>query len=1192
MYKTFFFSELKYTLKQPMVYIFLGLFSLLVFGSAVSDNVTIGGSVGNVLKNAPHTITVWVTIMSVFGLLIATAFFNNAALRDFKNEFNEIIFSTPLSKSGYFFGKFFGALILATIPLLGVFIGTLIGSILGPAFGWLDPDRFGDFYLETFVNNYLLFILPNMFFAGSIIFALANIWKNTVISFIGAITIMMGYIISSNLISEMDNETIAALIDIFGITTYEVQSKYYTTIEKNTLSPGFSGLLLWNRLIWISVGTVILFVSYLRFSFQEKNKKVKKKAVESAKETIAISAPKVQASYNGQTTWLQFKSFFVTNFLSIVKSITFKIVIVLGIIMLISNLINGFEYYGLQSYPVTYKLIGTINGLSGLFVIIIMVFFSGELIWRDRDTKINEVVDATPHISLISLSSKTLSLVAVTVLLHGTLMAGGIIYQLIKGYTQIKLGVYIFDFICSNFMYYVIWSCVLISVQVIVNHKYIGYFISILLNFAMELILLALDVGSNMLLIGDGPSIRYSDMNEFGPGLLGAIWFNAYWFSFALFLLFIAGALWARGMTGTLKERIQTALAKTPKKYGLLTLSVFTVWLLITGFVYYNTQVLNPYKTSDEQEELSANYEKTYKKYENVNLPKIKDIKYNVDIYPHKRDVYVKAEVTLINETNEAIDSIHFNVSEDWKVNFDIPNSKLVFNDEDYGYMIFVLDNDMQSGESRKIEIKTEFITTGFTNGVGNTKVIKNGTFLNNYEILPTLGYNSRMELSDRNDRKKYGLEPKERMPKLEEDCDEKCMKNYLANGRSDYIPAETIISTASDQIAIAPGTLLKEWTEDDRNFYHYKVDQPSQNFYSFISARFEVAKRKWNGIDLEVYYDRKHAVNVEMMLDAMERSLEYYTSNFGPYFHKQCRIIEFPRYATFAQAFPGTMPYSESFGFIINLEDETENNVIDAVISHEIGHQWWAHQVVGATMQGATLMSESFSEYSSLMTMKSISKTLMKMSEFLKYDHDRYLRGRGQELIKELPLYKVENQSYIHYGKGSVILYALQDYIGEEKVNRAMKGFLEEYRYKKPPYPTSLNFLKYLEPEVPDSLKYLIDDWFREITLYDNRVKEATYKKLDNGKYQVTMNVESSKIKADTLGTESIVAMNDWVDIGVFMDEDEENLYYQKRVKIDQPQMTFTFELDSLPSKAAIDPRHLLIDRVYKDNSKTISEE
>ena len=123
-------------------------------------------------------------------------------------------------------------------------------------------------------------------------------------------------------------------------------------------------------------------------------------------------------------------------------------------------------------------------------------------------------------------------------------------------------------------------------------------------------------------------------------------------------------------------------------------------------------------------------------------------------------------------------------------------------------------------------------------------------------------------------------------------------------------------------------------------------------------------------------------------------------------------------------------------------------------------------------------------------------------MRAFLKYNHERYLRGRSSEVDKEVPLYKVENQPHIHYGKGSVILYALQDYIGEKSVNRAMRNFLEEYKYKAPPYPTSLDFIRHLEPEVPDTMQYLIDEWIKNITIYDNRLIYAKYSKINDDNY------------------------------------------------------------------------------------------
>ncbi len=1189
MFKDFFFAELRYALRQPMVYIFLLLMALLTFGATASDNVVIGGAMGNVYKNAPHVITQFTAILTIFGLLIAAAYFNTAALKDHNHQFNEILFSTPLSKSGYFFGRFFGALVLSTIPMLGVFLGVFIGGVVGPAMGWVDADRFGPYYLETFVNNYLLFILPNMFFAGSIVFALANKWKSTVISFVGALVIIIAYIISGTLMSDIDNETLGALTDTFGIRAYSLYAKYYTPIEKNTLSPAFTGILLLNRLVWIGLGAGILALSYLGFSFQEKNKKVAKPKEDKPAAITHERQPKVQPIFSGNVGWSQFKSFFYTNFLSIAKSVTFQTLFLFSVIILLANLAGGFDYYGLKSYPLTYKMIDLIDSASSIFVIIILVFFSGELVWRDRDSKINEVIDATPHASAISLGAKMLSLIALTTLIHVFFIVCGIVYQLANGYTRIELMVYAVDFAFSSLPIYVIWSGVMIMIQVLVNNKYVGYFVSIIILFLWSLILLALDVQSNMWSIGSGPSIMYSDMNGFGPGVEGRLWFNAFWFLFSLVCLMIAAALWTRGSASTFKERLMHANGRMLGGAKVLTAVFLVAWIAVGGWVYYNTQVLNPYKTSDELELLSAEFEKKYKRYEGANLPKVKHVKFTIDIFPEDRIVRVKADLVLKNETTSPIDTFHFNYDKNWNPKFAIPNAKLVSDDKEMGWATYAISPAMQPGDSMVARIETAYLPKGFENEVTNTSVIENGTFLNNFQILPSLGYDPSSELSDKNSRKKYGLPPKDRMPELEETCGRACGDNYLTNGRADFIQMETTISTSSDQIAIAPGTLKKEWKQDGRNYYHYVVDHASQNFYSFISARYEVARKKWKGVDLEVYYDAKHGVNVPMMLAAMERSLTYYTTNFGPYYHKQCRIIEFPRYATFAQAFPGTMPYSEAFGFVTNLEDENDNNVIDAVIAHEIAHQWWAHQVVGANMQGGTMMSESFAEYSSLMTMKMANADPMKMREFLQYNHDRYLSGRGQEVDKEVPLYKVENQPHIHYGKGSLILYALQDYIGEDKVNLAMRNYLDEFKHVGPPYSTSLDFIKHLEPQVPDTLKYLITDWFKEITLYDNRLTEASYTAVDNGKYELTLKIASHKIKADTMGNETRLPMNDWVDLGV-LDSDEKKLIFKQRVKITQPEMTFKFTLDTIPAKAAIDPRNLLIDRVFEDNVKVVT--
>jgi hypothetical protein len=115
-------------------------------------------------------------------------------------------------------------------------------------------------------------------------------------------------------------------------------------------------------------------------------------------------------------------------------------------------------------------------------------------------------------------------------------------------------------------------------------------------------------------------------------------------------------------------------------------------------------------------------------------------------------------------------------------------------------------------------------------------------------------------------------------------------------------VNVDTVISTSGDQLAIAPGSLLRQWQQGGRNYYEYKLDHFALNFYSFLSASYMVERQKWNGIDVEVYYLKEHPWNVPKMVNSVEKSFSYYTTNFGPYYNKQARIIEFPRVSSYAQ--------------------------------------------------------------------------------------------------------------------------------------------------------------------------------------------------------------------------------------------------------------------------------------------------
>jgi aminopeptidase N len=407
----------------------------------------------------------------------------------------------------------------------------------------------------------------------------------------------------------------------------------------------------------------------------------------------------------------------------------------------------------------------------------------------------------------------------------------------------------------------------------------------------------------------------------------------------------------------------------------------------------------------------------------------------------------------------------------------------------------------------------------------------------------------------------------------------------------ADFIAFEATVSTEPDQWAIAPGYLQREWMENCRRHFAYRMDSPILDFFAFQSARYAVRKNRWNDVAIEIYYQPGHEYNLDRMIAATKAGLDYFSEAFGPYQHKQFRIIEFPRYQTFAQSFPNTIPYSEGIGFIARVRD-TDPEDIDYpyyVTAHELAHQWWGHQVPGANVQGETMLVETLAQYSALMVMKQKYGDA-KMQRFLRYELDRYLLGRSTEQKKELPLARVENQDYIHYRKGSLVMYALADYIGEANLNRAIRAYRDEWAFKGPSYSNTNDLLAHVRAVTPAALQYVIRDFFDSITLYDNRAQSATAKALPGGRFEVTLDVIAKKRKADELGKEDDAPLADWIDIGV-LDADGQPILLEKR-KIEREQTTFTVVVAKRPARAGIDPYNKLIDRRPKDNTVAVTFE
>ena len=365
-------------------------------------------------------------------------------------------------------------------------------------------------------------------------------------------------------------------------------------------------------------------------------------------------------------------------------------------------------------------------------------------------------------------------------------------------------------------------------------------------------------------------------------------------------------------------------------------------------------------------------------------------------------------------------------------------------------------------------------------------------------------------------------------------------------------------------------------------------------HFFSIQSAAYAVKNDSWNDVELSVYYHPSHVYNVDRMIAAMKQSLDYFTANFSPFQFKQLRILEFPAYRTFAQSFATTIPYSESIGFIASSDDPEKIDLVTYVTAHEVGHQWWAHQVMSGELQGMTVLVETLAQYSALMVMEHLYGP-DQIRKFLKYELDRYLRSRGGEPIEELPLERVENQPYIHYQKGSLVMYVLKDIVGEDRVNRALRGLIGEFAFKGAPYPTSRDLLRYLRAEAGPEHQQLITDLFENITLYDVKLTAARKQRRADGAWDVALEIDARKLYADGQGRENEAALDEPFDVGIFTAEpgkkdfNEAAVLVFERKPIRSGPQTLNLVTAREPSFAGVDPYNKRVDRNSEDNVRAI---
>ena len=1162
--------------RSPFFWGVVPLFFLIHLLTVTSIGIHLGQNHRIDINGAGKVLQV-VTAYTYLAMLPVVVFVIRAIVSDFDRGTASIFFVTPVTKLQFLCGRLAAALMLA----LAVGTAGLLGVLAGPWMPWAEQEPLGDFTWIPYGFSLATLIIPNALIMCALFFCVAALTRSAAATVALAAAILVGDAAVS-LYSGIDHARWTALADPFGGLALQVETRYWTVPELNSRLP--RGSLLVNRLIWsaIAVAAFALTLWRLRLDLAESRFRLKLPRLRpSATVPAAPVRPLgVDVRLSARGALSQYFSQAKVDAAAVLRS-PLLYVLMLGVVVTVvsdfgthKNVLSNLPYY-----PRTRLMLDVFHyGLISL-VMLTAIYYSGALIHREAESGVSEIIGACPYTDWILPASKTVTLWLVVGALLVTALLTSIFLQAAAGYTDFEIPLYLKSLFVYNGFYFAMLCVLAIFLQALIPNKWLG----MLLVFAAFALLAGLpSLGIEHVLVGFRiPFAPYSDMNGFGPSASMVYSLIAYWGFFCVLLLLAAYTFFPRGPYSTLRQRLSVARSRM-NGFAMRSLAVAIAGTVVAGgWIFYNTNILNEYRSTADQQRLTAEYERTYAHFADLPAPSYQNIALEVDIFPEARRIESRGTATLRNNKNAAIEEFVLTINPRLGVNrIHVDSAALATADAEHGFYQFTLDSPLAPRDTIQMEWDLTRVNQGFVSGTPDFALVENGTFLESHEIMPVPGLDSEMFLTDDTWRRRFGLPPAKGLPEL---GDPRYL-NVLKFGVDSHSEFRATISTSADQIAVTSGVLRRDWAKDGRRYFEYVLERPAWPIAPVSSARWRVARDRWNDVALEIYHDPKHTKNVNAIMNTIKRTLDYMTANFSDYPLTTFRIVEYPGYRSAAKAFPGIAAYPEQYGFITDVRGTQD---LDYACIHELAHHWWGGLAYGAKMKGRQMLNETLAQYSTLMVFKQAFGAEF-VGKLAKQLEDNYLSHRSDEARIEFPVMYTNDQAYISYNKGALAFYALQDVIGEDRVNEALRRYLDKFAGRDAPFPTSRDVVDELRRVAGDEHQQLITDLFEKIILYDVEIGTVDIQPAGDS-FEISTTVSAQQFEADEFGEETEVPFARSVDLAVYAsaDPDEDNRVplYQERYSLTSGTRTIVISVPKMPASVEIDPHYKLLDRTRHNN-------
>ena len=1149
----------------------------------------LGGS-ANVNLNAPYLIGYALSLLSLLSVFAAMVFCASAMLRDTDHRMAELVCATPVAKHTVLLGRFggaFGATLTAVCALaLGMFCATFLP---------LDADQtLGPRVPGHYLLALAIIVVPNVALVSSLLFTVAAFTRNMIATYTGAVLLYALYwtcavIGGSPMLAQASPPTaegmaLAALLDPFGISAVMQQGMFWNAAEKNIQLVSLSGALLANRLLVIGFTVVMLTLAYRRFRFTPAPAAPGKAPAPGPANANAAPAPRYAPVpvHPSQRQVLLARTRLELGV--VLKGWPFIAMMLTWAFLVASALLEGIDNAdgGARALAHTSLLLRQFQfQMLPMFGTLLIIFYSGELAWRERALRVDSLLDCTPASSVAFFAAKLLALACLPLLMITLAIVCSLAFQLVMGYPVSEPVLYLSLFYYAG-LPLVLTAILALFFQALVPNKYLAMLLTGACTLAAADIGASLGIEHPMLRFARAPQLVYSEMNGYGDSAIAFHWYMGYWSALAALLALASLALWSRGHQRRRLRR--TALPGVGARVAATACAL--LFAGTGGYIYTQANGNGAYASTEARTRWMAEYEQRYSRYRDLPQARVESVRSDVALYPAAGHFTIKGEYKLRNRTSQPIAQLLVASSRHASTRgMALDGARIASRDERFGQTLYQFEPALQPGQQTTLRFEVEDRQSPFSEVPASMSVGANASVLFAPGLLPSIGYLPRFELDNAVERARFGLAPQPGTTRLESEI---AAGEAKLRAGEDWRTFDTVISTEAGQTAFAPGRLLKSWDSGARRHFHYRTDGPVRDVAGFFSGRYRSSQAQHGRVKVEIYHHPGHDANVASMRAAALASLDYYQAHFGPYQHDHLRIIEVPASAGLTGfAMPGLILIGEQGGFTADLRAPRSRSQVTRRIAHEVAHQWWGHQVAPAQVEGSLVLVETLTKYAEMRVLEKVHGSAA-LREQVDYELSRYLIGSANEEGRELPLYRTApQQSYLMYSKGAVVMHGLTESLGAGNIDAALRDLLAEHAYPGTPA-TTVDLITALSRRAP-AQQALIEESFRQIARYDLKAGPARYQRMEDGRYRVTIQLRARKDRIDELtGLASEGRLDVPLQVGVYdrdaSDEHARTLYLgAHRLGVGQSEVSVIVWQE--PGMVAVEPTVRLVELDRRDN-------